>query len=279
MVKCPSDALGFTYWNGMATAIRFDGKQLRLSRRFTDGAWQDYPTSLDRGQGSDELFGVPSTLYEANTGGRFLAFDQMVGFTKGEEASPCSWWRQGPNGVLEPEGLIPLELDGPLFMAQQVRPGLALLQLRQRFGGLRPFLDYPLRVQGGFVVISWNAGVLWGIRDGAIMPQKAIRLIRLDDDLLSGKTPHLPVLLGAQPMRNGHVLVAMRAEDEIFSKADGPPADGKPEAPKILWKEIDPLEGTVEEAEPSLVGDAPRHLVSGQALSFRFDPDGRLRCP
>ncbi|MBL0311473.1 MAG: hypothetical protein IPP78_01915 [Holophagaceae bacterium] len=219
-----------------------------------------------------------------------------LGFAKGNEASICSWWRQRNDGTLEPESVIPIELDYPVFFAVGGVQSSITTQLSGRYHGLAPFLEYPIRVPGAFLVVSWNAGVLWVIKDGYPFPSRTIRLISLDDDHLAGKIQHPPVLLGIQPMLNGHVLIAMRSEKAVLDppkeslkepkeKAGTPATEGNAPTtpvmahPEILWKDLDPLEGTLTEADSLFLGDAPRTLTSeadARQFSFRFDLNGHL---
>ena len=286
-------ALGIGIWNGVVSVLQLKAGHIIFSRRSTEGVWQDFPTSLD---GPSDIQGVPLTLNETERSDRFFAMNVGLGFAKGNEGSICSWWRQRNDGTLEPESVIPIELDYPVFFAVGGVQSSITTQLSGRYHGLAPFLEYPIRVPGAFLVVSWNAGVIWIIKDGYPYPSRTIKLISLDDEHLAGKIKHPPVLLGIQPMLNGHVLIAMRSEKAVLDppkekpkeKVVTPPAEGSAPSvpvmahPEIVWKDLDPLEGTLSEADAIFLGDAPRTLTSEAEawhFSFKFDLSGHLVFP
>ena len=97
-------------------------------------------------------------------------------------------------------------------------------------------------------------------------------------------------------MLNGHVLIAMRSEKAVLDppkekskdKVVTPAMEGStpsipvPTHPEIIWKDLDPLEGTLGEADSIFLGDAPRTLTSEAEawhFSFKFDLNGRLVFP
>lgn len=281
----PESALGLTYRAGVATTCRLVDRTILVSQQRLPGLWENFP--IDFGTfGRDEFFGLPSKLYQTESGSRFFVMDVMPGFSKGRDASICSWWRQTNAGVFKAEALIPISLDAPVF--QSFRPagpgGAWMAQVALRYRGLLPFLEFPVQVKGAFLVVSWNAGIIWVIKDEDPWPSRTIKLLPLDDDCLSGRKQHSPVLLGIQPMPNDRVLVAMRTrkaiEDSIRSEtapkstvaqqSEGLALD------QIEWKEVDPFEGRVGEPDPAILERAPTSWPVGETLPFGFDLAGRL---
>ena len=288
LIKAPPGSLELTIWNGIASTIRVAHGQIVFSRRYTDGTWQDFPTMLALDRGSEMLTGYPNALFASDTSPRFFSYNQAFGFSLHNEASSCSWWRQGANGLLEPEALIPLELDRPVYVPYHVpQTQNTVLQILHRYEGLLPFLDYPVRVKGAFLIVSWQAGVIWIIKDGSSYPDQIIKLIKLTDGILSGDTPHEAVLMGIQPMKNGHVLLAMRSEASLFPPRKAASAEAEPPSDEptkaaledIIWKDLDPLEGTLTEPDSDLLGDAPRHWDPEYSFWFSFDLEGHLLFP
>jgi len=294
-ILTPPRSFGATIWNGNITLLKAVGKSLVCSRKAFDGEWRDYPVALDDQQSRGGLRGFPLTLNESRTPTRFFSMNQDLGFNQDGELSICSWWKLGTKGMLEPEALIPIELDSPLFFGEGPLRWLPMVKLRPRFAGLAPFLEYPVRTRDAFLVVSLHAGILWVIPDDAPVPKRVIRLMHLDEDRLSGKVSYPEVIIALQPMVNGHVLVAMRSEKAVRDAARDHP-EPKPEAlttkkegsdgaaprtpishPEIIWKEIDPVVGTVEDPDPALLGGAPTELDPDHPFSFTFDLDGRLQ--
>ena len=253
----------------MATTLRMKEGTIVLSRRFPDGLWQDYATSLDGAKGPDGVQGVPLTLDESDVPHLYFAMNVVPGFTDGREAAPCAWWKQDDEGRLHPEALVPIELEGAVF--RPVPVGRTFwAHLEPRYRGLAPFLEHPVRVKGAFLVVSMHAGILWVIKDGNPLPSQAIKLVSLDAARLAGRVPHDSVLLGLQPMPNGHVLIAMRSEQAVLD----PP--GSVAHPQILWKDLDPLEGVLADADSDLVAKAPTVLEENGTIAFTLDEEGRL---
>ncbi|WP_306598072.1 hypothetical protein [Geothrix sp. 21YS21S-2] len=284
----PEGALGLTYRAGVATTCRLVDKTILVSQQRLPGLWENFP--IDFGTfGRDEFFGLPSKLYQTDTGSRFFVMDVMPGFSKGEDASICSWWKQTNGGVFKAEALIPIALDVPVFQAfHPVGPGGAwIAQVALRYQGLLPFLEFPIQVKGAFLVVSWNAGIIWVIKDDDPWPSRTIKLLPLDDDCLSGRKRHSPVLLGIQPMPNDRVLVAMRTRKAIEAsiRLEQAPRSSVPQPPdgqgldEIEWKEVDPFEGRVGDPDPAVLERAPTSWPAGETLAFRFDLAGRLILP
>jgi hypothetical protein len=290
-------ALGISVWNGVVSVLQLKDGHIIFSRRSSEGVWQDFPTSLD---GPHDIQGVPFTLNETERSDRFFAMNVGLGFAKGNEGSISSWWRQRNDGALEPESIVPIELDYPVFLAVSGTKSSITTQLSARYLGLAPFLEYPIRVPGAFLVVSWNAGVIWVIKDGYPFSSRTIKLISLDEEHLAGKIRHPPVLLGIQPMLNGHVLIAMRSEKAILDSPKEKPKEPSKEKvvtpaqegnspsipvmthPEILWKDLDPIEGTLSDADAIFLGDAPRTLSSEAEawhFVFKFDLNGHLVFP
>ncbi|WP_316412176.1 hypothetical protein [Mesoterricola silvestris] len=209
-------------------------------------------------------------MLETQAGKRFFVMFALPGFAKGREMSLCSWWVQGVQGVVEPEGLIPMELDGPVFEPEG-RPGLVPWpKLKGKYGGLEPFLAFPVRAREAFLVVSMNAGILWIVPEDTHSPGRVVKLMGLTDEELAGTRKHPPVILDLQPMRDGRVLVALRTEKAIHEPNPRPD-------PGIVWKVVDPVPGRVEEPDPGLLEGAPDELDPQRPFSFTFDMDGRLK--
>lgn len=263
-IKAPPRALsGLSLWDGIVSTLRIADNRAVYARRSLDETWQDFPTAIHLGDTDAQVNGIPLLLFEADTPGQFLAMNFCPMFGKGREGSPCSWWRQNAGGTLEAEGLVPLELDGPVLVPARTAKGVDPVELAPRYRGLAPFLEFPVPVPGAFLVVSWKAGIIWVIRASPAHSVRAIRLMALDEPRLAGKIPHPPVLLGLQPMANGHVLAAIRHEAAVL--------DPSVTDAEFVWKDIDPLEGKVTEADPALVAGYPAAF-----RPFTFDLEGHV---
>lgn len=295
-VQAPSGGLGISVLNRTFSAIRMVDDTLVYSRMPPGENWQDYLISWEKGKRSQGLRGIPFSMLETRSGKRFLAMSTLPGFGQGGAVSLCSWWVQGPNGVVEPESLIPMELGESVFEPEIGPKVLPWPKLKARYAGLAPFLEFPLRSRDAFLVVSLNAGIIWVVPEDGHTPMRVVRMMALSDDQLSGKQLHLPVILDLQPMVNGHVLVAMRSEKavrdppkvpgssaEVEAKDHARNGSGEPERPRdilqpeIIWKELDPLEGKPEDPDPEFLADAPRALDPDRPFHFSFDPEGRLK--
>lgn len=291
VIQLPDGAVGQSLWNGVVTSFRVLKNRTALSRRAPDGTWQDFPTALDRDFGTSQMRGFPFLLFESTREGRFFSYSRVPGFVRGEGASICSWWKQGPHGVLEPDDLIPLDLDSPVFLAPPRAPHAGIIATSNRYRGLEPFLDVPLRFAGGFVVVSWGAGIIWIISDDPTISNRTIHLSASDPDFLSGKKRHHPALLGIQITPANRVLAALRSDELLYrgfeSKEKDPEhstssredVDNTPKAKelfKIVWKEIDPREGTVTEPDGLDYPGAPGTFDPTERFTFCFDLNGNM---
>ncbi len=289
ILKLSDGAMGQTLWNGVVTSFRLVNQRTALSRRALQGTWQDYPTILDRGIGSNGMRGYPFLLFESSKEGRFFSYSRMHGFVLGEESSICSWWKQGPNGTLEPDDLIHLELEYPIFLAEHLAPNATTIATSSRYLGLEPFLDYPLRFSGGFVVVSWGAGVIWIISDDPTVSNRTIKLAASDQDFFSGKKRHNPALLGIQVTPNNRILAALRSDVLLYEgleegekgfknvpacKDESEGAQKTKELHKILWKEIDPSDGNITEPDLLNYPGAPAAFIPDESFMFSFDLNG-----
>jgi len=268
-IKAPSGSSGLTHRNGRSVALRlFDGKLL-LSMKDLETGWRDYDTSLNQPSESGGLQGIPISLHATAKGDRFLATNFTLGFRQGGKASALSWWRLAAGGTLEPEGIIALERDGPVFLATPEQALGPCMDLAPRQGDLLPFLEFPLRVPGGFVVVSLGSGVLWTIREDnqrvhRVIPLRASSLSGLAARPEGGRTLH-----AIQPTREGKLLAALRGGKLPETAGERREA--------VLWREVDPMEGTVLEPGPEALKGLPHSLPAGGSLTFRFDPVGRVK--
>ena len=297
-VHLPSNSLGVTVRNGVESCIRLlreKGKSsILFSRRRMDEDWVDFPTSLNR---PNDITGVPEFLYESEDTERFLGVSHFPGFTKGKEASCWAWWRQRRDGTLEADALIPIELEDSIFGAVAAGQTYPQIQFWGRNRGLAPMLEHPIRVPGAFLLVSWNAGIIWILKDVHPWPSRTVRLVSLTQEQLSGAHGHPPVLLGIQPLKDGNVLLAFRDEDSIREATRKPgapsnrqdvaipgPTDPNPAAEpkpriKVCWKVLDPALGTLADADFSVIGEAPTHFSSETELSnisIGYNDKGRL---
>ena len=286
IIDGPSGSAGISMSGGVATCLRMTHEKILFSRRSPKGAWVDYETSLNHSSGPSDLKGVPLTLAAGENPNRFLGMNLLIGFSKEKAVSCCSWWKQNDNGVLEAEDLIPIELDAPVFLPSPQPVKGPAMTLSPRYPGLPPFLEYPIRVSGAYLVVSMNSGVLWVLKDDSIRTPSVIKLLPRFFDQLVAKASHPAVIHCLQPMRNGHILVAMRSIEALFDPPVAQPSrikdiHGKelpptPPTVSVVWRDVDPLNCTVSEADQVLLADAPRTLPLNGKLSFKFDPKGRL---
>ncbi len=262
------------------------------------GPWEDHEIEIGATPGQ---WGFPMRLFQSYEPALYLGINVESGFTKDGEASCCSWWKRGDKGTLRLESLIEVTFNGHPAMVPFKKDGKPVFALgNKNLPGLFPLLDDPIRVPGAFVLVSLKSGIVWVIKDGATRPSRTLNLNRLGDAFVGGVHPFPNVILGIQPLPNGHLLVAKRSESatnesykhfDIEPQASDAHADERGEKeqrgalilfPEIEWVEVDPLPGEVMKAELDLVGNAPGFLKSKQdadRFSFGFDPDGKLVCP
>lgn len=268
-LRSPSGASGMSLWKGRGTALHVVNGKILLATKEERSAWIDKDTSLNQTSDPQGLLGLPISLLEADTPERFLAANFLLGFRHGNAASPLSTWRVSQRGTLEPGELIPLELDGPVFLATPSQALGPCMALAPRCKGLVPFLEFPIRVPDAFVVVSLGGGVLWTIKEKEAKVHRTIRLFPLEGDAPVGDGPHARRIHAIQPMPDGRLLAALR-----------PPKPAKP-APGALeavrWKVVDPLTGIVADADATTLSGAPTNVPAGKSLTFRFDAKGRVR--
>jgi len=295
-VDAPFGGLGISVLDRTFSSTRVIDDTLVYSRMPLGESWQDYLISYEKGKTSQGVRGIPFLMFETHAGKRFFSMFALPGFAHGRDVSLCSWWVLGPQGVVEPESLIPMDLEEPVF-EPEVRPEtLPWPKLKPRYRGLEPFLEFPLRAKDAFLVVSMNTGIIWIVPEKAGTPLRVVKMMALSDDQLSGKQKHLPVILDIQPMMNGNVLVAMRSEKVIREplkgvgspagvEMNGYPGVGKTEPQgsqkvrtfEVVWKVLDPLEGKLEDPDSNLIGNAPMELEIDRPFSFTFDMDGILK--
>ncbi|WP_316415723.1 hypothetical protein [Mesoterricola silvestris] len=268
-IEAPPGSIGVSMRKGVASALRLDGQRILLARRLPDGTWTDHSTVLDRPWAEGDLKGLPLTLNETGPDLGFFATNFILGFQHHGDVSPCSLWKLDEATSLKPQGLVPLELDGPVFLPRKgVRKG-AVMDLAPRLAGLAPFLDHPVRVEGASIIVSLGAGVLWVVKDGSKRADPVIRLSPPGPGGLEGRDIRPPAIHGLLPLPGGHVIIALRPSG---------PAQGKPRSMEpVIWKVVNPMTGTVANPSADLIRDAPRTLASGHRLRFTVDSGGRLR--
>lgn len=268
-IKAPSGSSGVTHRNGHSVSLRlFDGKFL-LSTRDMDTGWRDHDTSLNQPGEPGGLQGVPISLHATTKADRFFATNFTLGFRQDGKASALSWWRLTPAGVLRPESILPLDWDGPVFLAAPEQAMGPCMNLAPRHGNLVPFLEFPIRVPGSFVVVSLGSGILWTITEEN---QKIHKVFQLGSSLAAGSASRREggrLIHAIQPTREGKLLAALRGSESF--DVEGVASE------EILWREIDPMEGTVREPSPEILEGLPRTIPSGGTMTFRFDPTGRVK--
>ena len=268
-IAAPAHSISLHTTNRTPACLRMVDGKILFAKRYPNCKWDHFETSLNQPSSANDLQGLPITLAGTAAPDRFIGMNLIVGFGHGREVSPCAWWKVNANGTLEPERLLPIELDGPVFLpVPENEPRGGFMKLSPRYSGLIPFLEYPIRVPGAAVVVSMRAGILWVITDKAQTP-RVIKLLPEQFEGLASRVDHPFALYGIQPMANGHVLAALRSREALFG-------DGGKATAEVIWREIDPLTGTVGEPDPELLGNAPRSLPVGRGLSFRFTAKGRL---
>ena len=161
--QAPPGSIGLTYWKGQCTALRQFNEKILLTRKSPNTDWSLSNTSLNEKGEETGLKGMPISLHEASKPDHFLAINLHLGFRQGPAASPLSWWRLGSDDTLRPMEIVPLDLDGPVLLATPPHSFGACMALSARHAGLAPFLEFPVRVPGAFVVASLGGGVLWTI--------------------------------------------------------------------------------------------------------------------
>ncbi|MBI1753891.1 MAG: hypothetical protein HY014_09410 [Acidobacteria bacterium] len=293
-IEAPPGCLGLSFWRGNAAAMRMADKQFFFSEWIGPGKWFDHPIAFN----PSREWGVPFRMYESEYPDSFFGINLDAGFVKDGEASCCAWYRKREDGKLQLESLVNLAWEEkPLFLGSSTDRKTGPVEISPPLKGLVPFLDHPIRVPGAFIVVSWRAGILWVIRDGMDSPSQVIDLIGIDRSLIRGESPFPSVILGIQPKKDGKVLIAHRdpkairalsprppakaaSNDESSALAGGPPQP--PEFPRIVWKVLDPMRGTLEDCGESMPANAPKSLPSEEAqwlFRFGFDPQGRLVYP
>ncbi len=291
----PSILLGLSASNDVTYSVLLKDQNFLYGRRQASGVWEENLIDTDHKDGER---GFPVFLYESSIPDLFFAINVDTGFVMDGEASCCAWWRMRPDGQLELKSVIPIDFNGPAFWCSRANGKIVYASQSPTRKGLAPFLDYPIRVPGAFVLVSWKAGILWVIKDGNPFPTRTIELLSLDKEFIDGKHPFPPVILGIQPMRNGHILIARRMEKAITETYKRfkviPTTSQSPEweyrfatsernastmaYPEIVWAELDPMTGTIEKPDGALVAPAPPVLKTEQdAMRFTFGFDHRQR--
>ena len=285
-IPSPSSIFSFNYSGGSLHSVGMVDNIFEYRQRALAGAWETHPIVKAEGD-----CGIPFFLYATERKDQFLGVNVDTGFVVAGEASNCAWFGLGEDGKLRLQSVIPLELDGPVHTGLQAGGGYRMALVRPRYAWLVPFLDHPIRVPGAFVVVSMQAGMLWVIEDGSPFA-KRIDLAG-SDGLSVGKGSGLPpVLLGVQPLRNGHLLIArLNPARYSDSRPADPGAPGALEAPsgpsrpgplELLWIDLDPVSGDHHPAGLDVLGNAPTSLASWQeawSFSFGLDLGGRVVAP
>jgi hypothetical protein len=288
----PKDCLGLTLWNGHCTAVRMNGGRFYASERLAPGKWFDHPILINQMES-----GFPERLYESDYPGWYLGVNVDTGFVKDGHASCWAWYRQMDDGHLEMDEPVQLEWDHhPVFQPQKRGETFALAVVSPALKGLVPFLDYPIHVPGAFILVSWQTGILWLLKDREETPSQVVNLSDIGSDLIAGSHPFPPVLLGIQPMKDGRVLIAQREPGAIHAPQPPVPpqqpatevtgedhAAAAPEHPGIIWKLWDPKEGEPAKADGlPILDQAPTSLPTADAqwhFTFGFNRRGDLVLP
>lgn len=270
-IRNPTGTLSLSASDQDVWATRFIQGNYYLSRKRLDDSWESFP--IEVGEGG--FRGAPCNLYPSGRPDLFFGMQAEFGFRFGEQASCCSWWRLRQDGVVVPQAIITLEMDKPIYRPVDVMGSPSFAVITQDHRGLLPICDFPIQVPGAFVIVSWQAGVLWVVPDGQTSARHRIELLPWAGSGLAQGPKARPGLLGIQPMKNGNLLVACRT--------DQPAGNAKPEEEPanihILWKVVDPESGHVADADDQLLAGAPRHLSSESEIerfAFSFDEQGRL---
>lgn len=276
-IHLPSGTLGVSVFESQISCARFEDGKFLLSRFGAGDAARTF--IIDAEMGTDSR-GFPMALYETKEPGLYLGINVDTGFVKSGEASCCAWWREAGDGRFVMESIISIGLDHPLYLPVRKDGQSLYAQSHLSYGGMFPILDYPIRVSGAFIVVSWSAGKMWVIRDGDLFPMRTIELASLKPDQIAGKVQFPAVMLGVQPMPNGHLLVAKRDASTLNQNRsmDRPkPSDQSmspsEECTRIEWVDVDPMIGTLRPAKPErdLPSDLPVMLNSKRDVDmFRF---------
>ncbi|MFN8010357.1 MAG: hypothetical protein U0P81_03030 [Holophagaceae bacterium] len=298
-IHLPSGTIGASIRNGVISVVRLLKTDFMYYKRNPAGLIEEYPIEIDVDGGQR---GYPSYIYETDQPGVFFAINVETGFVKDGEASCCAWYRKTERNSLTLSSLIPIDWEGPTYLPTR-QNGKPFISQRSSFRpGLFPFLDYPIRVPGAFIVVSWKAGILWVVKDGDPFPFKTIDLIGIDREFVIGKHPFPPVILCVQPMRNGHLLIARRTASAIsetykhygvapigealrdaeYSFAAKERDTATNAYSEIEWEELDPLEGSRQKADLFMISKAPLRLKDEKDATsyiFGFDLQERLIIP
>ncbi len=291
--------MGISVLNGTTISVRIVAEKLVYSRSDETGLLEESGVE----NLPDDPHGFPEWLYETDKPNLYFGMNVSSGFFKDGEASCCAWWRKGSDGVMRFEDLIPIEWEGgPAFLPVRQDGKYRYAQSSAFRSGLSPILDTPIRVPGAFVVVSWKAGILWIIKDGFPVPTHTVDLVGIDRDFVLGRHSFPPVILGIQPMKNGHVLIARRSvkaisetykhfgvdpHGEALRDMEYKTANAEKDAavvayPEIEWVDLDPIHATQEKADDFLIAHAPLMLKSYRDTThfrFGFDTQGRLVIP
>ena len=271
-LQAPPGCIGLTYWRGHCTALRQFNEKILLARKSPNTDWSLSNTSLNEQGEASGLRGMPMSLHEAAKPDHFLAMNVHLGFRQGPAASPLSGWRLGSDDTLRPLDILPLDLDGPVFTPTPPQSYGACMALSPRQAGLAPFLEFPLRVPGAFVVASLGAGVLWTISDDTLKVHRVIRLLPMLTERLAARADHPRAIHALQPTPAGQLLVALRSREALVETRD---RSRKAQAlEKVEWREVDPLTGTVQDAPAALLHGAPQAIPAGGAFTFRLNAQG-----
>lgn len=158
-----------------------------------------------------------------------------------------------------------------------------------------PLIRYP----GGMALVARRPGYIWLFDDQTGALKRSVRLFSGVTEEKLGPPHQLDwAILGCQPRRNGHLLLASRDEAAVLTAMDAYPTKKnlkylEDEAqqkvnieqdlaslnrwPQIRWWDLDPATGTItEEQPPENVPDRIWDLRMFHNFRFRFKPDGNL---
>lgn len=289
----PSGSLGAFYSGGQYTSVNTVKDNPKLISVFTSTNGQSW---IFKGESTIDN-GFPIFLAKTSINKLYLGVNAASGFHDGGKTSFFSWWKEDANGILKFDQLIPLDFEGPIFTPAGIQ-GNELCRLRPDHGALSPFLDYPIRFPGGFILVSFQSGLMWVLKDGDSSPTQLLNPADLDRDQINGKRPFPRVLLGIQPTPEGKVLFTVRDKDAIKeslsrfntrTEVPSSPVDSRRARleeersilayPRIEWLEYDPETKKVTKVDLPNVPTEINSTLFLRAFTFSFNRKGILVFP
>lgn len=315
--------------------VRFLGEGLVASyrREYWDGSyWVCQPMARDGVEGwalhrsSDglqrELMAwVPKNLPEGPVynlsplpGNRYLVVSKRL-FVRSNQASFLAVGRVDDRKQIQIDQLVDVDL-GDRLLEGASKP--EFLQKPEHLLYLTGFIAGPLRA-GDHLLFAHRPAGRFLVLDGKTLKTRFIRLFERIPDALYASEAALRLehaVLGMQPRKNGHVLIASRSEEAVLKAREHERAfgldtlatnesdplrqrqavqqglqdpqrkalgealqdEGAVRYPEVLWWDLDPATGTIT-PEPTPVG-APSALTQARFIrrfTFRFDEAERVK--